>query len=152
MTSAGLNGLRQKEYHISMKKWIFDDPFHKKGLVLVIWVLGMIQPSCWVNFLIKCGHWGQWGCWGHRGHWGCRGDKTWKITAEDFSVIQILKLSLTLMFWRRNKLGQNQEISCWILAPFLSEAVEASLRYFFENWLRKHKYPHLLNPLGIIIQ
>ena len=24
------------------KKWIFDDPFHKKGLVLIIWVLGMI--------------------------------------------------------------------------------------------------------------
>ena len=24
------------------KKWIFDDPFHKEGLVLVIWALGMI--------------------------------------------------------------------------------------------------------------
>ena len=37
---------QQKEYQISMKNWIFDDPFHKKGLVLVIWALGMIQPSC----------------------------------------------------------------------------------------------------------
>jgi hypothetical protein len=36
MTSAGLNSLRQKEYLISVKNWIFDDPFHKKGLVLVI--------------------------------------------------------------------------------------------------------------------
>ena len=35
----------QEEYQISVKNWIFDDPFHKKGLVLVIWVLGMIQPS-----------------------------------------------------------------------------------------------------------
>ncbi len=46
MTSAGLNSLRQGEYQISVKNWIFDDPFHKKGLlVLVIWVLGMIQLS-----------------------------------------------------------------------------------------------------------
>ena len=27
------------------KNWIFDDPFLKKGLALIIWVLGMIQPS-----------------------------------------------------------------------------------------------------------
>ena len=30
----------QEEYQISVKNWIFDDLFHKKGLVLVIWVLG----------------------------------------------------------------------------------------------------------------
>ena len=53
MTSAGLNSLQQKEYQISVKNWIFDDPFHKKGLVLVIWVLGMINPSGSVNFLMK---------------------------------------------------------------------------------------------------
>jgi hypothetical protein len=29
---------------ISVKNWIFDDPFLKKGLVLVIWVLGVIKP------------------------------------------------------------------------------------------------------------
>ena len=40
MTSASLSSLRQKEYQISVKNWIFDDLFHKKGLVLVIWVLG----------------------------------------------------------------------------------------------------------------
>ena len=28
MTSAGLNSFRQKEYQISVKHWIFDDPFH----------------------------------------------------------------------------------------------------------------------------
>ena len=38
------------------------------------------------------------------------------------------------------------------VGSFLSEAVEVSLFYFFENWLMKLKYPHLLNPLGIIIQ
>jgi hypothetical protein len=26
----GLNSLRQKGYHILVKNWIFDDPFHKK--------------------------------------------------------------------------------------------------------------------------
>ena len=45
VTKAGLNSLRQKEYQISVKNWIFNDPFKKKGLVLVIWVLGIIQPS-----------------------------------------------------------------------------------------------------------
>ena len=50
MTSSGLNSLRQKEYQISVKNWIFDDPFHKKGLVLVNWVPGMIKPSGLVDF------------------------------------------------------------------------------------------------------
>ena len=30
LTSLGLDGLRQKRYHILVKNWIFDDPFHKK--------------------------------------------------------------------------------------------------------------------------
>jgi hypothetical protein len=32
----------KESYQISVKNWIFDDSFHKKGLVLKIWVLGMI--------------------------------------------------------------------------------------------------------------
>ena len=40
--SAGLNSLRKKGNQILVKNWIFDDPFHKKGLFLIIWVLGMI--------------------------------------------------------------------------------------------------------------
>ena len=40
----------------------------------------------------------------------------------------------------------------WYLILFLAEAVEASLCYFFENWLMKLKFPNLPNPLGIIIQ
>ena len=47
MTSAGLNSLGQKECQMLVKNWIFDDPFQKKGLVLVISVLGMIQPLGW---------------------------------------------------------------------------------------------------------
>jgi hypothetical protein len=61
MTAPGLNSLRQKECQISLKNWIFDnlknriidDLFHKKGLVLVSWVLGMIKPSGSVKFLMK---------------------------------------------------------------------------------------------------
>ena len=88
---------------ISVKNWIFDDPFHKKGPVLVILVPGMIQPSQSVMFLMKWGckgHWGHGGCWGCGGHWGCRGSKVWKITTEDFRVIQVLEFSFILMFWK----------------------------------------------------
>ena len=99
--SAGLNSLRQKKYQISVKNWIFDDPFHKKGPLLVILVPRMIQPSGSVNFLMKWGcwdHWGHWGCWGCWGHWGCRSSKAWKITTGDFRVIQVLEFSFILMF------------------------------------------------------
>ena len=34
-----------EKYQISVKNWIFDDPFHKKGSVLFILVSGMIQSS-----------------------------------------------------------------------------------------------------------
>ena len=53
VTSAGLNSLQQKGYQLLVKNWIFDDPIHKKGPVLVIWVPVMIQPSESVNFLMK---------------------------------------------------------------------------------------------------
>ena len=142
MTSDGLNSLRQKEYQISVKNWIFDYPFQKKVLVLVIWLLGMIKPSGSVYFFMKWGcrgHWGHRGCWGHWGHWGCRCFKAWKITAEDFKVIQAFELSFIFMFWKKSFLRYNREISYWILAPFLSEAVEASECHFIENWMMKHK-------------
>ena len=38
---------------ILVEIWIFDDPVHKKGLVMVIWVPGMIKPSGSVDFLMK---------------------------------------------------------------------------------------------------
>ena len=97
----------QEEYQISVKNWIFDDPFHKKGLVLVIWVLGMIKSSGSVIFLMKWGcwgHWGHWGCWGRWGHWGCRSFKAWKTTTEDFRVIKAFEFSFIFMFWKKNVL------------------------------------------------
>ena len=39
-----------------------------------------------------------------------------------------------------------------ILAPFLSEAVEDSRCYFFEDWFMKLKIYNLLKPLGTITQ
>ena len=151
---ADLNSLLQKEYQILVKNWIFDDLFHKKGLVLVFWVLGMIKQSGPVICLMKwdCrGHWGHWGCWGHWGHWGCRGFKAWKITTENFRFIQAW---IQLYFYVLKKIffGYYHKISYWILAPFLLEAVEASQCHLTENWLMKHKCPILLNPLCTIIR
>ena len=40
-----------EEVPILVKNWNFDDPFHKKGLVLVIWVLGMMNSSGSVIFV-----------------------------------------------------------------------------------------------------
>ena len=71
---------------------------------LVIWVPGMIQPSGSAKNLMKWGcrgHWGYWGCWGCWGHWGCRCSKDWKITTDDFRVIQVLEFSFILMFWKK---------------------------------------------------
>ena len=110
VVSAGLNSLRQKVCQILVKNWIFDDPFHIKGLVLVIWVLGMIKPSGSVDFLMKWGcrgHWGHWGCWGHWGHWGCRGFKFWKITTEDFRHI-VLKWK----WMKKNQASSNSTSQC----------------------------------------
>jgi hypothetical protein len=53
VTPVGLNSLRKKKVPDISKKLIFDDPFHKKGLVLIIWVVGMISPSGSVIFLMK---------------------------------------------------------------------------------------------------
>ena len=50
---AGLNSLQQTGYQILLKQWIFDDPIHKKGPLLVILVPGIIQPSGSVIFLMK---------------------------------------------------------------------------------------------------
>ena len=100
----------QEEDQISVKNWIFDDLFHKKRLVLVIWVLGTIKSSWSVFFLMEWGcwgHWSHWGCWGHWGHCGCRSFKAWKITNEDFRVIHAFEFSFILMFWKKVFLGRN---------------------------------------------
>ena len=55
VTQAGLNRLWQRRYQISVKNWIFDDPFHQKGPVLVILVPGVIKPSVPGKFFEKIG-------------------------------------------------------------------------------------------------
>ena len=108
---AGFNSLRQKGCQISVKNWIFDDPFYKKGQVLIIWVLRTIKPSGSVIFLMNWGcwgHWGHWGCRGHWGHWGCRGFKVCNITTDDFRVILGIEFSFSLMSWKRY-------MFCWIM-------------------------------------
>ena len=37
LTSHSLNSLHQKRYHILVKNWIFDDPFHKKDQYCLFW-------------------------------------------------------------------------------------------------------------------
>ena len=37
---------------------------------------------------------------------GTAGSKAWKITTEDFIVIQILEFSLIFIFWKRNFFGR----------------------------------------------
>ena len=113
MTLASLNSLWQKEYQMLVKNLIFDYPFHKKGLVVIIWVLGMITPSGSVKFLMKWGcrgHWGHWGGWGHWGHWDCRGFKAWKIKTEDFRIIQAFEFSFIFIFWKKNFLEESWNI------------------------------------------
>ena len=134
---------------ISVKFWIFDDSFLKKGPVLVILVPGMIQPSQSVMFQMKWGckgHWGHGGCWGCGGHWGCRGSKVWKISTEDFShpgswiqlYFDVLEKKILVESWN---IMMN-------FSTFLLEAVEASQCYFFVNWFMKLKCPNLLKSLG----
>ena len=94
---------------ILVKNWIFDDPFPKKGPVLVILVPGMFQPPQSVMLLMKCGcksYWGHGGCWGCGGHWGCRGFRVWNITTGDFRVIQAFEFSFIFIFWKENFLGR----------------------------------------------
>ena len=98
------------------------------------------------------GHWGHWGCWGCRGHWGCKGSKAWKITTDDCRVIQVPGFSFILMFWKQIFFVRIMKYQVEFWQPFMLEAVEASRWYFFENWLMKLKFPHLLKPLGTIIQ
>ena len=68
----------------------------------------MIQPSGSGSSLVKWGCWGHWGhrgCWGCWGHWGCRGLKAWKITTEDFRLIQVLEISFISMFLDKKIFG-----------------------------------------------
>ena len=93
----------------SVQNWIFDDLFHKNGPASVFLVPGTIQSSRSGSSLMKKGFrgcWGHWGCRGRWGCWGCRGSNAWKITNEDFRVIQVLDFSFILMFWKNRIWGR----------------------------------------------
>ena len=74
--------------------------------------------------------------------------KGWKTTIEVFKVIQVLEfnsLRTNITLFRKFFFDRIWKKSCWILATFLSEAVEASLCHFFKYWLMKLKCPNLRN-------
>ena len=67
-----------------------------------------------------------------------------KLPNSDGSIIPGTKMTNWSLFveWIIKK-----QIFHWYLIPFLSEAVEVSQCYFFENWLMKLKLVNLLNTL-----
>ena len=135
---------------------ILDDPFHRNGPLLVILVPGMIRPLGWV-FL-----------WWNDAVEVIEAIEAVEVTevTEVIEAAEVLRPGKTLLrtsessrhfnsalllCFEKKFLG-NHEISYWILAPFLLEAVEASQCYFLENWFIKLKCPTLLKPLATIIQ
>ena len=92
-----------------MKNWIFDDLFHKKGLVLVIWVLG---PGARDDQSIKiCIFWWNEAVEVIEAIEAVEATEvidaaevlrpSLKIITEDFRVIQAFEFSLILMFWKK---------------------------------------------------
>ena len=86
----------------------------------------------------------QWPQWPQQSHF------IKKITDPNGSMILGTKMTNTGPFL----LNGSSKIHFFllILASFLSEAVENSECYFFENWFMKIKIYNLLKPLGTIIQ
>ena len=80
-----------------------------------------------------------------------------KLALRGRSIINLLELwcivaSGGLEICESSNSFQKNYIFLWSLIIFLSEAVEASQCHFFENCLMKLKSPHLLKPLGNILQ
>ena len=133
------------------KNWFFDGPFRKKCPVLVILVPVMIRPSGSGRFFEEIGLF--------RPEKLQRPPRSMRLqrflrpgkSILRSSVIQVLEfnnlrtLNISLLWCFGIFFWQNHENSCWILAPFLSEAVEASLCYLFKNCLMKLKCPNLRN-------
>ena len=73
--------------------------------------------------------------WFHqKNYWSCWFDDSWHQNDQYWSIF---------VKWTIQNL---------ILAPFLSEAVEDSRCWFFENWFVKLRFPNLLKSLGKVIQ
>ncbi len=159
LTSRGLNSLAQKDCHLLVKNWIFGDPFHKKWPLLDILVPAMINPSGSGFFLRKLafrGCWGRWGCRGHWGQLGRRGSlfnlmprKSLLKVSESSRFFDSLVWGLYFNVLKKKIFWQNHQISCWILASFLSEAIEAVWGQKSFKWWIRHKFPLLRNPLSI---
>ena len=85
----------------------------------------------------------QWPQWPQRPH------LIKNLADPDGSMIPSTKMNNTDPFCG---MDHQKCIFLLILAPFLSEAIEDSWCYFFENWFMKLKIYNLLKPLGTIIQ
>jgi len=159
LTSRGLNSLRQKGCHILVKNWIFEDPFHKKNTSIGYFGASddqtiRIRKFFWRNGALEAVEASEVAEAAEVNEAG-EVSKSWKITTVDFRVFQVLEFNnfrtnITLFWGFEKKLfWQNHENSCWILAPFLSGAVEATWGQKSFKWLIRHKIPLLRKPLSI---
>jgi hypothetical protein len=146
-TSRGLNSLRQKWYHILVKNWYW-----------LFWC------QWWSDYRDQEVFWGNWALEAVEASEVAEAtevneagevSKAWRITTVDFRVSQVLEFNnfranITL-FWcfEKKRFGQNHENPCLILAPFLSEAIEAAWGQKSFKWLIRHKFPLLRKPLSI---
>ena len=77
-----------------MKNWIFDNPFHKKLLALIILVTVIIRSSGSGSFF-----WGNWALEASEVAEAAEVNeagevsKAWKITTVDFRVFQVLEFN-----------------------------------------------------------
>ena len=156
LTSRDLNSLRQIECHILVKNWIFGDPIHKKWSVLVILVLVMIRPSgseffceeISIERLVRP----------VRLQRPLRSIRLKRFLMPGKSLLRASESSrfLNSLIWglyfnvlKKKIFWQNHQNSCWILAPFLSEVVEAVWGQKSLKWWIRHKFPLLRKPLSI---
>ena len=139
VTQAGLNSLRQKRYQISVKNWPFDDPFHKKGLVLNSHLGARDDPTIRLNIifdemrlprslrplrLLRL----QRSMMLHR-FYGL------EITTEDFSVIQVLEFVFTLMFRKTKCFGRIMKYHVEFQHPFWRRLLRPAFITFLKTGL-----------------
>ena len=98
VASTGLNSLRQKGCQILVKNWTFDDPFHKKQQVLVILVPGTIRISNFFDEMRLSRSLRPLRLLRPLRSLRPQKFKAWKITTEDFRVIQAFEFSFIFMF------------------------------------------------------
>ena len=113
----------QEGCHILVKNLIFDDPFHKKLSVLVILVPVMIRKRLGGIGLLR------------------------PVRLQ--RLLRFLRPGKSLLWTSVFQVLEFNNSRTWILAPFLSEAVEAAWGQKSFKWLIRHKFPLLSNPLSI---